>query len=94
MARDLDAGRRRVQTFDGVFADPGTTRGSTSADGVAPRLIASYRATTATRVYGQIAEGFRLGGINAPLCSPQDLCAARPGPGRRDHSPCNGTAVS
>ena len=67
----------RVQTFDGIFADPGTTTGSSSASGVAPRLVASYRLNDATRLNAQISKGFRLGGINdplnVPLCTPQDL---------------------
>jgi len=67
----------RTQTFDGIFADPGTTRGSTSANGFAPRLIASYALTDTTRLNAQVAKGFRLGGINdplnVPLCTPEDL---------------------
>jgi len=67
----------RVQTFDGIFADAGTSRGSTSADGIAPRVTASYKLTDNTRLNAQIAKGFRLGGINdplnAPLCTPADL---------------------
>ncbi len=67
----------RVQTFDGIFADPGTSRGSSTASGVAPRVIASYRLSDATRLNAQISKGFRLGGINdplnVPLCTPQDL---------------------
>lgn len=66
----------RVQTFDGIFADPGTSRGSSTASGVAPRVIASYRLSDATRLNAQISKGFRLGGINdplnLPLCTPQD----------------------
>ena len=67
----------RVQTFDGIFADPGTSRGSTKADGIAPRVMASYKLNDNTRLNAQIAKGFRLGGINdplnVPLCTPQDL---------------------
>ena len=65
---------KRVQTFDGIFADPGTTRGSTTADGIAPRIMASYKLTDATRLNAQISKGFRLGGINDPLNAP--LCTA------------------
>ncbi|MDX1643454.1 MAG: TonB-dependent receptor, partial [Thermoanaerobaculia bacterium] len=76
-ARFYDFEEDRVQTFDGIFAAPGTNIGSTTADGVAPRVIASYQATPATHVYGQVSKGFRLGGINdplnVPLCTPQDL---------------------
>jgi len=64
----------RVQTFDGIFADPGTSHGSTSADGFAPRVIASFKLSDRTRLNGQISKGFRLGGINDPLNLP--LCTA------------------
>ncbi|HSN67714.1 MAG TPA: TonB-dependent receptor, partial [Thermoanaerobaculia bacterium] len=67
----------RIQTFDGIFADPGTTRGSTTADGFAPRVIANYAWSDTMSLNAQISKGFRLGGINdplnAPLCTPQDL---------------------
>ncbi len=75
--RFYDFEESRVQTFDGVFAAPGTTTGETTADGVAPRLIASYRVNDNTIFNAQIAKGFRLGGINdplnVPLCTPEDL---------------------
>ncbi|HEY8130847.1 MAG TPA: TonB-dependent receptor, partial [Thermoanaerobaculia bacterium] len=68
---------RRVQTFDGIFADPGTTSGKTTANGIAPRVMASYKISDATRLNAQVSKGFRLGGINdplnVPLCTPQDL---------------------
>lgn len=74
--RFYDFEETRTQTFDGLFADPGTTTGSTTADGFAPRLIASYRATDTTTLNAQVSQGFRLGGINdplnEPLCSDQD----------------------
>jgi iron complex outermembrane recepter protein len=67
----------RVQTFDGFFAAPGTTRGSTDATGFAPRVIASFKLSDATRLNAQVSKGFRLGGINdplnVPLCSDADL---------------------
>ena len=75
--RFYDFEESRVQTFDGIFAAPGTTLGSTEADGVVPRIIASYQATENTNVNFQVSQGFRLGGINdplnVPLCTPQDL---------------------
>ncbi len=81
---DLTAGIRwydfdesRTQTFDGIFAAPGTTVGNTTADGIAPRVIASFKASESTKLNAQISKGFRLGGINdplnVPLCTPQDL---------------------
>ena len=75
--RFYDFEEDRVQTFDGIFADPGTNVGSVSADGFAPRVIASYELTETTDLNAQVSKGFRLGGINdplnVPLCSPQDL---------------------
>jgi iron complex outermembrane receptor protein len=87
---DLTAGLRyynfsedKQQIFDGIFAQDNTGTqlvsqpGSTEASGVAPRFIASYKATGNVRVNAQVSRGFRLGGINdplnVPLCSAQDL---------------------
>jgi iron complex outermembrane recepter protein len=67
----------RTQTFDGIFADPGTTKGSSKANGIAPRIIAGFKLNDTTNLNAQISKGFRLGGINdplnVPLCSPTDL---------------------
>ena len=75
--RYYDFQEDRIQTFDGIFASPGTTVGSTSADGFAPRLIASFALREGTKLNAQVSKGFRLGGINdplnVPLCTPQDL---------------------
>jgi iron complex outermembrane receptor protein len=75
--RFYDFKEDRTQTFDGIFADPGTTVGSTKAHGIAPRVMASYKLNADTRLNAQISKGFRLGGINdplnAPLCTPTDL---------------------
>jgi len=75
--RYYDFQEDRVQTFDGIFADPGTNQGSTSANGFAPRLIASFAVVEGTKLNAQVSKGFRLGGINdplnAPLCTPADL---------------------
>ena len=62
----------RVQTFDGIFSAPGTSTGTSEADGVAPRVMASYKLTDRTRLNAQVSKGFRLGGINDPLNLP--LC--------------------
>ena len=71
------------QIFDGLFGNDNngvslvSQPGSTEADGVAPRLMASYKVTPATNINAQVSRGFRLGGINdplnVPLCTPQDL---------------------
>jgi len=84
---DLTAGLRyynfsedRDQVFDGIFAHDNTGTavvsqpGSIEADGIAPRFIASYRASDALTVNAQVSKGFRLGGINDPLNVP--LCTA------------------
>jgi iron complex outermembrane recepter protein len=87
---DLTAGLRyynfeeeREQVFDGIFAHDNTgtevvsVPGSTSADGLAPRIIASYRLSDRLTLNAQAARGVRLGGINdplnVPLCTPADL---------------------
>lgn len=72
--RWYDFDESRVQTFDGIFSSPGTTRGETTARGVAPRLIASFDVTETNQVNFQVSKGFRLGGINDPLNTP--LCTA------------------
>ncbi len=72
----------KAQVFDGLFGDDGNGHpvsqpGTTKANGVAPRLIFSYKVSDKTKLNAQVSKGFRLGGINdplnAPLCTPQDL---------------------
>jgi iron complex outermembrane receptor protein len=67
----------REQVFDGFFVGFVSQPGSTKASGIAPRVIASFRATDAITFNGQVSKGFRLGGINDPLntpiCTPADL---------------------
>jgi iron complex outermembrane receptor protein len=67
----------RTQVFDGIFADPASKPGTIKADGIAPRLILTYKLSGNTNLNGQVARGFRLGGINdqlnVPLCTPDDL---------------------
>jgi len=73
----------KTQIFDGIFGndDNGTALvsqpGSTDANGVAPRLIATYKMSDGTSLNAQVSKGFRLGGINdplnVPLCTPADL---------------------
>jgi iron complex outermembrane receptor protein len=70
----------REQVFDGIFAHDSTgtkvvsVPGATSADGLAPRFIASYKASDVLTLNAQLARGVRLGGINDPLNRP--LCSA------------------
>jgi iron complex outermembrane receptor protein len=74
--RYYDFDEERVQTFDGIFANPGTTVGGADANGFAPRVIADYAINDTVSVNGQISKGFRLGGLNdplnLPLCTPED----------------------
>lgn len=87
---DLTAGLRyynftedREQIFDGIFGndDNGNSLvsqpGSVDADGLAPRFIASFKASDDVTVNALASRGFRLGGINDPLnvpiCTPEDL---------------------
>jgi iron complex outermembrane recepter protein len=73
----------KEQIFDGIFGNDNTGAslvsqpGSTDADGVAPRFIASYKLAGNANLNAQVSRGFRLGGINdplnVPLCTPQDL---------------------
>lgn len=73
-----------VLFFGGVFADndglpdePTNGPGSTNDDGFLPRVLLSYAVSDSVQFNAQVAEGFRLGGINDPLnpslCSPDDL---------------------
>ncbi len=70
----------KKQVFDGIFGNDnnGTslveTVGSTTADGVAPRFIASFKLSESTNLNAQVSKGFRLGGLNDPLNIP--LCTA------------------
>jgi iron complex outermembrane receptor protein len=93
---DLTAGLRyynfsedRQQVFDGIFGnnDNGTLLvsqpGSVSANGLAPRFIASFKATDQLTLNAQASRGFRLGGINDPLnasstCTAADLATFGP----------------
>jgi iron complex outermembrane receptor protein len=72
----------REQIFDGIFGQDASGNaqsqpGATKANGVAPRFIASYKASDALTLNAQVSKGFRLGGINDPLnvtlCTPEDL---------------------
>jgi len=71
------------QIFAGIFGNDDNGKalvsqpGSTDANGVAPRLIATYRLGGEANLNAQVSRGFRLGGINdplnVPLCTAQDL---------------------
>ena len=73
----------KQQIFDGIFGNDnnGTSLvsqpGSTDANDVAPRIIATYKLSDKSNFNAQLSRGFRLGGINdplnVPLCTPADL---------------------
>ncbi|MEO7794289.1 MAG: TonB-dependent receptor [Thermoanaerobaculia bacterium] len=81
--RYYDFEESRKQIFDGIFGNDNngtslvSSPGSTSADGIVPRVIADFQLTDTTSLNAQVSQGFRLGGINdplnVPLCTPQDL---------------------
>jgi iron complex outermembrane receptor protein len=69
----------RVITIAGAFASLAhiDELGTTSSDGISPRVILAFSPDKNTQFTAQIARGFRLGGINDPLnvtlCSANDL---------------------
>jgi iron complex outermembrane receptor protein len=77
--RYYDFDEDRVITIAGAFADlPHFDElGSTSSDGVSPRVILAYSPNREFQFNLQAARGFRLGGINDPLnatlCQGNDL---------------------
>jgi iron complex outermembrane recepter protein len=93
--RYYDFSEDRVLTFAGLFADAGYTDepGSTSSDGVSPRLILAYRPGEDVMLTAQVARGFRLGGINDPLnvtlCTDEDLDIYDGRPGWDDEKTTN-----
>ena len=83
--------------FDGLFSDrfpdPSLQTGTTKADGVAPRFIASFNVSDNTTLNAQASKGFRLGGFNdpilVPLCSPEDLVTFGSNPSWKDETAWN-----
>ena len=85
--RYYDFDEDRSQIFDGIFGNDNTgtslvsVPGATKAHGLAPRVMASFKASDAVTLNAQASKGFRLGGINDPLnvpiCSAQDLTTFR-----------------
>ncbi|HEU4591232.1 MAG TPA: TonB-dependent receptor [Steroidobacteraceae bacterium] len=67
--RYYDFNEDRLLTFAGVFADMGyrDQPGSTSSDGLSPRVILAFSPNKNVQLTAQAAKGFRLGGINDPL---------------------------
>jgi iron complex outermembrane receptor protein len=77
--RYYDFEEDRIITIAGAFADlPHFNElGTTSSDGVSPRVILAFNPSKETQFTAQVARGFRLGGINDPLnvtlCQGNDL---------------------
>lgn len=67
---DFSEDRRFVS--GGLFANGDDQTGTTSSDGFNPRFLLSYEAASSITINAQVAQGFRLGGINDPLNIP--LC--------------------
>ncbi len=73
----------KAQIFDGIFGNDNngvslvSQPGTTNANDVAPRFIATFKLSDDANLNAQVSKGFRLGGINdplnVPLCTPQDL---------------------
>jgi iron complex outermembrane recepter protein len=69
----------RYITITGAFADLAHINefGTTSSDGVSPRVILAFNPAKETQFTAQVSRGFRLGGINDPLnatlCQGNDL---------------------
>ena len=97
--RYYDFDESRQQIFDGIFAQDSTGKallsqpGSTKANGVAPRFIASYKVSDALTLNAQASRGFRLGGINdplnLPLCTRQDSITYSGHPSWKDETAWN-----
>ncbi len=67
--RYYDFDEDRIITIAGAFADlPHFDElGTTSSDGVSPRVILAFSPNKNAQFTAQVARGFRLGGINDPL---------------------------
>ncbi len=77
--RYYDFEEDRIITIAGAFADAPhfDELGTTSSDGVSPRVILAFSPSKAAQFTAQVSRGFRLGGINDPLnvtlCQGNDL---------------------
>jgi len=75
--RYYDFDEVRTITTGGLFAagDTGVVD-ETSSDGFNPRFLADYKINDQVSINAQVAQGFRLGGVNdplnVPLCTPED----------------------
>ncbi len=76
-SRFYDYEESRRFTTGGLFSNGDDQVDSTKSDGFTSRVIAEYEWNENTNLNAQIAQGFRLGGVNDPLnetlCNAQDL---------------------
>ena len=74
----------KEQVFDGIFAHDNTGTavvsqpGSTDANDIAPRFIATYKVAPTANLNAQVSKGFRssrgsTNPLNVPACTPSDL---------------------
>lgn len=75
--RFYDYEESRRFTTGGLFSNGDDQTDSTASDGFTSRVIANYRLNDTVNLNAQVAQGFRLGGVNDPLnetlCNAQDL---------------------
>ncbi len=76
--RYYDFEETRTITTGGLFANGDTgVVDRTASDGITPRFLLSYKASSDVTINAQASQGFRLGGVNdplnTPLCNAQDL---------------------
>ncbi len=75
--RFYDYEESRRFTTGGLFSNGDDQTDSTASDGFTSRVIANYRVNDTVNLNAQVAQGFRLGGVNDPLnetlCNAQDL---------------------
>jgi iron complex outermembrane receptor protein len=76
-ARWYDFSEERTISQGGIFsAGFSNVRDETSSDGITPRFLLSYDVNDSVTFNAQVAQGFRLGGVNdplnVPLCTDED----------------------
>lgn len=74
-ARYYDFKEERSFKTGGLFSNLDNRTDKTKSNGISPRFILSYEASDKVTLNAQVAQGFRLGGVNDPLNLP--LCSAQ-----------------
>ena len=74
--RSYNFDEKRRFLSGGLFANSDDQTDKTSSSGFTPRVLASFDVNDSVTLNAQVAQGFRLGGVNDPLnetlCSPED----------------------